>query len=51
MNSRTATVEGIPMRWEEAAEGLPLVLVHGIPTCRALWRHVVPRVTGARCFA
>jgi pimeloyl-ACP methyl ester carboxylesterase len=51
MTSRTATVGGIRMRWEEWGEGLPVVLIHGIPTCPALWRHVVPRLTDARCLA
>lgn len=51
MISKTATVDGIGMRWEESGEGLPVVLIHGIPTGPALWRHVVPRVTGARCLA
>jgi pimeloyl-ACP methyl ester carboxylesterase len=36
---------------EEEGECAPLVLVHGTPTCPALWRHVVPRITGARCLA
>lgn len=39
------------MRWEEAGEGFPVVLVHGIPTGPALWRHVVPRLSNARCLA
>jgi pimeloyl-ACP methyl ester carboxylesterase len=51
VDSRTHTVDGIAMRWEEEGQGLPLVLVHGIPTCPALWRHVVPRITGARRLA
>ncbi len=51
METRAAEVDGIPMRWEEEGDGLPLVLVHGIPTCPALWRHVVPRIVGARCLA
>ena len=53
METRTATVNGVSMRWEEqAGEGLPLVLVHGIPTGPRLWRHVVPRIAaGARCLA
>ena len=51
VDSRTAVVAGIAMRWEEEGQGLPLVLVHGIPTCPLLWRHVVPRITGARCLA
>lgn len=51
MRSRTETVDGVPMRWEEAGDGAPLVLIHGIPTCPALWRHVVPRIDSARCMA
>ena len=51
MDSHTGMVDGIAMRWEEEGDGLPLVLVHGIPTCPALWRHLVPRITGARCLA
>lgn len=39
------------MRWLEAGEGVPLVLVHGIPTGPSLWRHVIPRIAGARCLA
>ena len=46
MESKTATVSGIPMRWEEHGQGLPVVLVHGIPTSPALWRHVAPQVRG-----
>jgi pimeloyl-ACP methyl ester carboxylesterase len=51
MLSKTASVAGITIRWEEEGEGLPVVLIHGIPTSPALWRHVVPRVAGARCLA
>ncbi|MGI8633067.1 MAG: alpha/beta fold hydrolase [Solirubrobacterales bacterium] len=51
MQTRTATINSIPMRWEEQGEGTPVVLVHGIPTSPALWRHVVPRISGARCLA
>ncbi|HEV7268002.1 MAG TPA: alpha/beta fold hydrolase [Falsiroseomonas sp.] len=52
MPSETLRVQGIPMRWEEQGNGVPLVLVHGIPTSPALWRHVVPRLAGsARCMA
>ena len=39
------------MRWEEAGEGTPVVFVHGIPTSPRLWRHVVPKVGGARSMA
>ena len=44
---------GVPVRWEEArpeAPGVPVVLVHGIPTSPGLWRHVLPRLD-ARCLA
>lgn len=51
MAIRTATVDGIPMRWEEHGEGVPVVLIHGIPTSPALWRHVIPLVRTARCLA
>lgn len=51
MTNNTAVVDGIKMRWEESGEGTPVVLIHGIPTCPALWQHVVPRITGARCLA
>lgn len=51
MNSRTATIQGITMRWLEQGEGLPVVLLHGIPTSPALWRHVMPKLDGLRCLA
>lgn len=39
------------MRWEELGEGRPIVFLHGIPTCPALWRRVTPRIPGARKLA
>ncbi len=51
LQSRVLDVDGVPMRWEERGEGQPVVLVHGIPTCPALWRHVAPRVHDARVLA
>ncbi|PRX43398.1 pimeloyl-ACP methyl ester carboxylesterase [Prauserella shujinwangii] len=51
MIERTATVDGIPMRWLERGEGAPVVFVHGVPTSPELWRHVLGRVPGARCLA
>jgi pimeloyl-ACP methyl ester carboxylesterase len=51
MESRTVDVEGVRMRWEEEGEGSPVVFIHGIPTSPRLWRHVVPRVQGARSLA
>lgn len=51
MQRRDRSVDGVRMAWEEAGDGVPLVLVHGIPTSPRLWRHVLPRVEGARCLA
>lgn len=51
MESKTIDVNGIHMRWLEHGEGPPVVFVHGIPTCPRLWRHVMPRVQGARSLA
>jgi pimeloyl-ACP methyl ester carboxylesterase len=51
MMSKTETIGGIAMRWVEHGEGLPVVLLHGIPTSPLLWRHVIPKVTGARLLA
>ena len=51
MQSRTETVDGTPIRWLEQGSGAPVVLVHGIPTSPALWRHVVPLLPGLRVLA
>ncbi|MDP9455464.1 MAG: alpha/beta fold hydrolase [Actinomycetota bacterium] len=51
MDTRFAEAGGVRMRWEEAGEGTPVVFVHGIPTSPRLWRHVVPKVGGARSMA
>ena len=51
MINKSLVVEGIRMRWIEEGEGFPVVLIHGIPTSPELWRHVLPRVRGARCLA
>lgn len=49
---RTATIDGTPVRWLEMdGAGTPVVLVHGIPTSPALWRHVMPRLDGHRVLA
>lgn len=39
------------MRWLESGAGIPVVLVHGIPTSPELWRHVFPEVPGAHLLA
>lgn len=51
MESNFVEAGGVRMRWEEEGEGVPVVFVHGIPTSPRLWRHVIPRVEGARCLA
>ena len=51
MRTETASINGVDMRWLEQGEGLPVVLLHGIPTSPALWRHVMPRLEGLRCLA
>jgi pimeloyl-ACP methyl ester carboxylesterase len=38
----------VHVRWGEAGEGVPLVLIHGLPTSPSLWRHVAAQITGAR---
>lgn len=51
MSSATANVNGINMRWLDQGSGMPVVLIHGIPTSPALWRHVLPRLEGVRALA
>ncbi len=48
---RSTVVGDITMRWREEGEGPAVVFVHGIPTGPDLWRHVLPRVDGARRLA
>ncbi len=51
MQEHRQAVAGTPTRWLEQGTGLPVVLVHGIPTSPVLWRHVVPRLPGMRVLA
>lgn len=52
IRERTASVDGIPVRWLEMdGAGTPVVLVHGIPTSPTLWRYVMPRLAGHRVLA
>ncbi len=51
MRSKEQTIEGTTYRWVEHGQGVPLVLIHGIPTSPALWRHVIPKIEDARCLA
>lgn len=46
MESKETVVDGLTSRWIEHGSGLPVVLVHGIPTSPRLWRHVMPLVEG-----
>lgn len=46
MQDRQEIIEGTPVRWLEHGSGRPVVLIHGIPTSPALWRHVMPLVNG-----
>jgi pimeloyl-ACP methyl ester carboxylesterase len=41
----------LKFRWLETGDGLPVVLVHGIPTSPELWRGVMPLVPRARLLA
>ena len=52
MQVQNATVDGTPLRWlEQSGSGVPVVLVHGLPTSPALWRHVTPHLPGRRLLA
>jgi pimeloyl-ACP methyl ester carboxylesterase len=51
MINRHRDVDGVRMHWQECGEGLPVVMVHGLCTSPLLWRHVAPRIVGARCLA
>lgn len=51
MTRRSARVDGIEMSWVEQGEGVPVVLVHGIPTSPALWRKVISLLPGVRVLA
>ncbi|HYY21396.1 MAG TPA: alpha/beta hydrolase [Thermoleophilaceae bacterium] len=48
---RTLEIDELRHRWLERGEGPVAVLVHGIPTSPALWRHVIPELRGARLIA
>lgn len=51
VQSRTAHLDGTPVRWLEQGTGQPVVLVHGIPTSPTLWRHVAPLLPDLRVLA
>jgi pimeloyl-ACP methyl ester carboxylesterase len=47
---RVTEVAGVRLRWAERGADTPVVLIHGIPTGPRLWRHVLPRLEGARAL-
>lgn len=51
MKRKYRDVQGIWMHWRELGSGTPVVLVHGLATSPALWRHVVPQLPDVRCLA
>lgn len=51
MQSHTARVGEIDMRWQETGSGAPVILIHGIPTSPALWREVAPLIAGRQVLA
>ncbi len=51
MEAKKVDVDGITMRWIEHGAGMPVILVHGIPTSPELWRKVMGRVPNARLLA
>lgn len=51
MDERRTTIDGTPVRWLEQGSGVPVVLVHGIPTSPSLWRRVMPLLPGMRVLA
>lgn len=50
-NRKFRDIDGIRMSWIEEGEGVPVVLVHGIPTSPDLWRYVIPQLSGVRVLA
>ena len=51
MQQHISDIDDTPVRWLEQGAGTPVVLVHGIPTSPALWRHVMPQLRGMRVLA
>ncbi|NKJ39553.1 alpha/beta hydrolase [Rhizobium sp. SG570] len=42
-------IEGKRIAFSQVGKGYPVVLLHGIPTSRLLWRHVVPFLAARGC--
>jgi haloacetate dehalogenase len=45
-NVRYASVDGARLAYEKAGAGYPLLLIHGFPRDRRLWRKVMPDLAG-----
>lgn len=39
------------LAFDDVGAGTPMLLVHGFPTTRHLWQHVIPHLTGIRAIA
>lgn len=50
-DARSTRVDGIRTRWFESGEGVPVILLHGIPTSPLLWRKVVPALRNVKVYA
>ncbi len=48
MIQSTVKVDGHTIHYQEAGEGLPVLLVHGWPTSSFLWRNVMPAMASDR---
>lgn len=42
--TKYVTVEGHQIAYQEMGQGTPLLLIHGIPTNKFLWRNVMPKL-------
>lgn len=44
--SQPITVEGHRLAYSRVGQGIPIMLLHGIPTSRYLWRDIIPPLVG-----
>lgn len=47
MVTKTALINGIMMTWDDVGEGPAVLLIHGFPFCRAMWRPQVACLVAA----
>lgn len=47
MLTRSAFINGINMTWDEAGSGPAVLLIHGFPLCRELWKPQIPALVAA----